>query len=169
MVNINGLFESSALLQVWGVPPNAPPTANFSKLGTHAIAFSGVVDLQEKVCTDEVSQKRANLNDVDDPFTWDLDITVGPDWRKIAQVAPLVVVTDIFSSNADGDDNFEAGVEFRAPPWTASTTTPKRIVLHVTVRQAGEFLNIHRLNYTVTATGDLFPSSLSSIVDKIPA
>jgi len=167
MVKVDGLFESNALLQVWGVPANAPSSAQFNKLGTHAVAFSGVVDLQVKACVDEITKKRAILKDPDAPFTWDLDITVGPTWRKIAQAAPLVAVTDIFSSNADDDDNFEAGVQFRSPPWTASKTTPKKIVLHVTVRQAGEYLNLQRLNYTVTATGDMTTTSLSSIVGKI--
>jgi hypothetical protein len=165
MVTIDGLNESFALLQVWGIPPNAPPT--FGKLGAQALAFSGLVDLQTAVCVQEIAQKRANLDDSDDPFTWDLDIKVGPFWRKIAQVAPLVVVSDIFSSNADEDDNFEAGVQFRSPPWTAATiASQKQILLHVTVKQAGEYLNIRLLNYTVTATGDLMPASLTSIIDK---
>jgi hypothetical protein len=168
MVTIDGFNESFALLQVWGTPPNVPPADNFGKLGTEALVFSGAADLQTAVCVQEVAQKRDSLDDSDDPFTWDLDIKVGPFWRKIAQAAPLVVVSDIFSSNTDDDDNFEAGVQFRSPPWTAATITvsQKQIVLHVTVKQAGEYLNIRLLSYTVTATGELMPASLTSIIDK---
>jgi hypothetical protein len=168
MVTINGIDKSTALLQVWGVPPGAPANAKFGKLGTHAVVFSGIADVTTSVCVNEIEQKRATLNGVDDPFTWDLDIVVGPFWRKIAQVAPLVVVTDVFSSNTDDDDNFQSGVQFRFPPWTASAKPPFQIVLHVTVKQAGEFLNLQMLSYTVTATGDLMPSSLTKIVDAIP-
>ena len=160
MVEIEGASESFAMLQVWSKPPNAPPELKLEKLGTHAIVFTGLVDLLATVCTDEVEKKKKKLDEgenssIDDPFTWDLDVTVGPDWREVVQVAPLIVVTDVFSSNADQDDKFQAGVEFRFPKWTVTPNFPRRIVLHVTLKQAGEYLQLQRLSYSVTATGHL--------------
>jgi hypothetical protein len=96
-----------------------------------------------------------DLEDADQQFTWELDITVGPKWRSVKQVAPLVVVEDVYTWNTDEDDEFESGVEFRSPKWSVPATEPKRIVLHVRVKQAGEHLRIHSLAYSVTATGDL--------------
>ena len=160
MVEMEGASESHAMLQLWSPPPNAPSELKLGKLGTHAVAFTGLVDLLATVCTDEVEKKKAELDEgenssIDDPFTWDLDVTVGPDWRNVVQVAPLVVVTDVFSSNTDEDDKFQAGIEFRFPKWTVTPNLPRRIVLHVTVKQAGEYLQIQRLSYSVTATGTL--------------
>jgi len=89
-------------------------------------------------------------------FIVDLDITVGPDWRQVRTVAPLVVVTDVYSSGTDEDDYFECGVHFRAPKWTVEGVLgAQKIVLHVSIKQAGEKLYIYRLGYSVTATGDL--------------
>jgi hypothetical protein len=95
---------------------DAPSEFKLGKRGTHAVAFTGLVDLLATVCTDVVEKKKAKLDEgenscIDDPFTWDLDVTVGSDWRDVVQVAPPIVVTDVFSSNADQDDKFQAGVD----------------------------------------------------------
>ena len=103
-----------------------------------------------------INQLKEALDDQDDPFTWDLDITVGPDWRSVKTVAPLVVVTDVFSDGTDADDKFEVGVKFRSPKWTVEGVSGhEKIVLHVSIIQAGEELDVRRLAYSVTATGDL--------------
>ena len=160
MIHVEGFSESLALLQVWSPPPNAPSKLELGKLGLNAIVFTGGVDLQDVQCLDEVKKKKQALDEgenstIDDPFTWELDVTVGPVWRKVVQVAPLVVVTDMYSSNSDEDDQFQAGVEFRFPKWSEVDLPPRRIVLHLRVKQAGEFLTLHKLSYSVTATGDL--------------
>src|SRR5512134_91987 len=146
MVTLEGVQEEHALLQVWGVPPNVPPQlqAPLQGLGAHAIVFTGTVDLLDQAAVDEVEEKKKDLDegensDIDDPFTWDLDIVVGPKWTRVRQVAPLVVVTDVFSSNTDEDNNFQVGVEFRFPRWSVKPTPgDRRIVLHVRIKQAGE-------------------------------
>ena len=103
-----------------------------------------------------VKQLKENLDDADDVFTWDLDITVGPPWREVRTVAPLVVITDVYSNGTDSDDQFESGIRFRNPKWTVEGVSgQEKIVLHVSIEQAGEKLQILRLGYTVTATGDL--------------
>ena len=67
---------------------------------------------------DEVADLQAALDDTDDPFSWDLDIIVGPEWRSVKTAAPLVAVTDVHSSNADSDDNFQFAVSFRSSKWS---------------------------------------------------
>jgi hypothetical protein len=105
---------------------------------------------------DAVKQLKENLDDADDAFTWDLDITVGPLWRAVRTVAPLAVITDVFSTGTDSDDVFKTGILFRNPKWTVEGVSgQEKIVLHVSIEQAGEKLEILRLGYTVTATGDL--------------
>jgi hypothetical protein len=81
-------------------------------LGSHALTFAGEVDLAS--LQDAIKQLKVNLEDADDVLTWDLDITVGPDWREVRTAAPLVVVTDVFSTSTDSDDRFESGVVFRS-------------------------------------------------------
>jgi hypothetical protein len=161
-MEVTGESESFVLLQVWGVPANAPdlPLGN---LGTHALVFTGRADIVGLAGT-SVKDMIDDLEDSDQPFTWDLDITVGPKWRSVKQVAPLVVVEDFYSWNIDEDDELEAAVEFRSPKWSVPVTEPLRIVLHVRVKQAGEHLRIHSLAYNVTATGEL-----RDVSDFIPA
>jgi hypothetical protein len=92
---------------------------------------------------------------VDDPLSFDLDIIVGPKWREVKQAAPLVAVTNAYSGNADEDDHFQFSCNFRNPKWSMQNLGHERIVLHVTVTQSGEYALLYRLQYTVTATGDL--------------
>src|SRR4249920_2407968 len=140
-MQLNGQNESYALLQISAAPPPIPA---FAGLGTHALAFAGEVDLMGE--WEAINQLKEALDDQDDPFTWDLDITVGPDWRSVKTVAPLVVVTDVFSDGTDADDKFEVGVQFRSPKWTVEGVSGhEKIVLHVSIIQAGEELDVRRL------------------------
>jgi hypothetical protein len=83
----NGENESYALLQILAAPP-------FDGLGNHAIAFAGEVDISSVTSVGvAVANLRNNLDDEDVQFSWDLDIIVGPEWRQVKTVAPLVVVT----------------------------------------------------------------------------
>ncbi|HJU72202.1 MAG TPA: hypothetical protein VJ717_00540 [Gemmatimonadaceae bacterium] len=155
MAEVTGTKESRAVLQVWGQPSTAPSDVALGNAGLHAIAFTGRADLGFGSPADEVKKLKDALDDGDDEFSWDLDITVGPEWRKVKQVAPLVVVAKVWSNNTDEDDRFIFDVEPRTPAWSAPTTTPIRIVLHVRVTQAGEHFSIDALHYSVTATGEL--------------
>ena len=155
-MQLNGQNESYALLPIYAAPPPVPA---FAGLGMHALTFAGEVDLMSTNAA--VKQLKENLDDEDDILTWDLDITVGPPWREVRTVAPLVVITDVFSTGTDTDDAFESGVRFRSPKWTVEGVSgQEKIVLHVSIEQAGEKLQILRLGYTVTATGDLRPDAL---------
>jgi hypothetical protein len=150
-MQLNGQNESYALLPISAAPP---PIKAFAGLGTHALAFAGEVDIT--LVHKKIQQLKEALDDEDDPFAWDLDITVGPDWRSVRTAAPLVVVTDFLSVSPDEDNRLEVGVKFRSPKWTVEKVTGhEKIVLHVSVQQAGEDLDILRLGYSVTATGDL--------------
>jgi hypothetical protein len=150
-MQLNGQNESYALLPINAEPPPAPA---FAGLGAHALTFAGEVYLESTY--DAVKQLKENLDDADDAFTWDLDITVGPPWREVRTVAPLIVITDVWSNGTDSDDEFESGIRFRNPKWTVEGVSgQEKIVLHVTIEQAGEKLQILRLGYTVTATGYL--------------
>jgi hypothetical protein len=150
-MQLNGQNESYALLPIYAAPPPVPA---FAGLGSHALTFAGEVDLAS--LQDAIKQLKENLDDADDVLTWDLDITVGPDWREVRTAAPLVVVTDVFSTSTDSDDRFESGVVFRSPKWTVEGVSGhEKIVLHVSVLQAGEDLMMLRLGYSVTATGYL--------------
>jgi hypothetical protein len=149
---VEGTNESHALLQVWGPTLGVP---QYAGLGTHALAFSGEVDLAGAVQS-AIQDIEDNSDDADDPVTLDLDIKVGPQWRKVRTVAPMVAVTDVYSYGSDADDLFQFAVRFRSPKWTEVTFgSGKWIVLHVSVVKAGEYLTLFRLGYSVTATGDL--------------
>ena len=150
-MQLNGQNKSYALLPLYAAPPPVPA---FLGLGMHALTFAGEVYLEST--HNAVKQLKENLDDADDVFTWDLDITVGPPWREVRTVAPLVVITDVYSNGTDSDDQFESGIRFRNPKWTVEGVSgQEKIVLHVSIEQAGEKLQILRLGYTVTATGDL--------------
>jgi hypothetical protein len=150
-MQLNGTKESYALLQI---SANPPPIDAFAGLGTHALAFAGEVELSPTF--DMVKDLKEDLDDIDFPFSWDLDIIVGPKWRSVKQAAPLVAVTNVHSGNADADDHFEFACNFRNPKWSVQNLAGhERIVLHVTITQAGEYLLLYRLQYTVTATGNL--------------
>ena len=92
-MQLNGQNESYALLPLYAAPPPVPA---FLGLGMHALTFAGEVYLEST--HDAVKQLKENLDDADDVFTWDLDITVGPPWREVRTVAPLVVITDVYSN-----------------------------------------------------------------------
>jgi hypothetical protein len=150
-MQLNGQNESYALLPINAEPPPVPA---FAGLGAHALTFAGEVDLVSLM--DAINQLKDNLDDADNILTWDLDITVGPPWREVRTVAPLVVITDTFSTGTDSDDEFESAIRFRNPKWTVEGVSgQEKIVLHVSIMQAGEKLKILRLGYTVTATGYL--------------
>ena len=112
-MELNGQNESYALLPI---SANPPPIKAFAGLGPHALTFAGEVGLLSTL--DEVADLQAALDDTDDPFSWDLDIIVGPEWRSVKTTAPLVAVTDVHSSNADSDDNFQFAVSFRSSKWS---------------------------------------------------
>jgi len=152
-MDLVGGSESYALLQVWGPPSGGPSQLQLGNLGTHAIAFTGRASLLN--VTSQVSEMKNALDDSDDPVSYDVNIVVGPEWRDVKQVAPLVVVTDVYSNGTDSDDQFQITVEPRTPAWSVTDSSPKKIVLHVKVTQAGEKLFIYALSYSVTATGDL--------------
>ena len=155
MAEVTGSQESRAVLQVWGQPPSAPSETPMGNAGLHAIAFTGRAVVSSGPAADEAKKLKDALKDSDDEFSWDLDMTVGPEWRQVKQVAPLVLVNKVWSNNTDEDDRFVFGVEPRTPPWSVPTTALIRIVLHVRVTQAGEHVSIDALHYSVTATGDL--------------
>src|SRR6476620_12176217 len=92
-MQLNGQNESYALLPLYAAPPPVPA---FLGLGMHALTFAGEVYLEST--HNAVKQLKENLDDADDVFTWDLDITVGPPWREVRTVAPLVVITDVYST-----------------------------------------------------------------------
>jgi hypothetical protein len=143
-----GMDESYVFL---GLPPSLDGTES---LGHHALVFTGTVDL--RAVLPQVGARKSRLAYPDQPFTWALDLTVGPIWRVIVQVAPLVYVTEVYSTGADEDDQFQFGVTGRLPHWTGvQTATGLQIRLHVTIAQAGESLQIPRLGYHVTTTGVL--------------
>ena len=156
MAELTGKSEAHALIQVWGTPPNAPAVAGNigASVGTHAVAFTGRAESDDDL-EQEIWQKKEALDDPDSPFDWDLDITVGPKWRSVKQVAASVAVGRVWSDNADTDNMFEFNVKPRTPPWSVSATTTNRIVLHVRVTQAGERVMLLSFLYTVTATGEL--------------
>ena len=86
----------------------------------------------------------------------EVDIVVGPKWREVKQAAPLTVVTNALATNADLDDQFQFACNFRNPKWSViDLGGHERIVLHVTITLAGEYVILYRLQYSVTATGDL--------------
>jgi hypothetical protein len=152
-MKLKGHNESYALLPI---SANPPPIEAFAGLGAHAIAFSGEVSLQGQDVVDLIKQLKNSLDDEDDAFTWDLDIVVGPRWRSVKTAAPMAAVTNVFTTGADEDDTFQFAVSFRDPKWTiADLGGEEKIVLHVTIKQAGESLRVLRLGYCVTATGDL--------------
>src|SRR5688572_10803254 len=135
-VELNGDKESFALLQIHA---NPPPIEAFSGLGLHAIAFSGEVDLAPTWDTIEGLQKAAD--DIDDSVSLEVDIVVGPKWREVKQAAPLTVVTNALATNADTDDQFQFACNFRNPKWSVKDLGGhERIVLHVTITQAGEYV-----------------------------
>ena len=103
----------------------------------HALTFAGEVDLASTY--EAVKQLKENLDDAVDVLTWDLDITVGPPWREVRTVAPLVVITDVFSTGTDSDDEFDLGILFRDPKWTVEGVSgQEKIVLHVSIHKPGE-------------------------------
>ena len=71
-MQLNGQNESYALLPLYAAPPPVPA---FLGLGMHALTFAGEVYLEST--HNAVKQLKENLDDADDVFTWDLDITVG--------------------------------------------------------------------------------------------
>ena len=109
-MQLNGQNELYALLPLYAAPPPVPA---FLGLGMHALTFAGEVDLASTY--EAVKQLKENLDDADDVLTWDLDITVGPPWREVRTVAPLVVITDVFSTGTDSDDEFESGHPIQEP------------------------------------------------------
>ena len=150
-VELNGEKESFALLQIHA---NPPPIEAFGGLGLHAIAFSGEVDLGPTWDTIDGLQKAADA--IDDSVSLEVDIVVGPKWREVKQAAPLTVVTNALATNADSDDQFQFACNFRNPKWSViDLGGHERIVLHVTITLAGEYVILYRLQYSVTATGDL--------------
>ena len=109
-MQLNGQNELYALLPIYAAPPPVPA---FAGLGSHALTFSGEVDLAS--LQDAIKQLKENLDDADDVLTWDLDVTVGPDWREVRTAAPLVVVTDVFSTGTDLDDDIRVGRRIQKP------------------------------------------------------
>lgn len=147
MFKAKGRDHSYALL-----PISAAPPPNLAGLGSHAIAFAGEVVIPDDVA-EFVRYTKDNMDDADSPIDWDLDIEVGPSFRILKSVAPFVSVTHVQSTNADSDDYFEFSVKFRNPAWSPQRGDPRRIILHVAVRQMGEGMHIMRLSYSATATG----------------
>ena len=160
MVEIDGAVESYAMLQVWSPPPNAPPELKLGKLGTHAIAFTGLVDLLASVCTDEVEKKKAELDEdenssIDNPFTWDLDVTVGSglEERRPSRSAHrghgCLFIQYRRGRPVPGR---------RRVPFPEVDRDAKRPAADRAARDrqtGGRYLQIQRLSYSVTATGDL--------------
>jgi hypothetical protein len=142
-----GKDHSYALL-----PISAAPPPNITGAGSHAIAFAGEVNFSTKILL-ELRRMKDEMDDSDDHFDWDLDFEVGPSWRSVKAVAPLVAVTNVHSLSADEDDTFQFGVKFRNPAWSPQIGDPRRIILHVTVKQSGQGLSIQQLSYSATATG----------------
>lgn len=150
-MELHGQKESYALLQINAAPP---PIEAFAGLGLHAIVFSGEVDLSPIFEPIDGLQKAAD--DIDDSVSLDVDIIVGPKWRDVKQAAPLAVVSNALAPSADTDDQFQFACNFRTPKWSVQDLGGhERIVLHVTITLAGEYVLLYRLQYTVTATGDL--------------
>ena len=88
-MQLNGQNELYALLPLYAAPPPVPA---FLGLGMHALHLLARSIL--KSTYEAIKQLKENLDDADNVFTWDLDITVGPPWREVRTVAPLVVITD---------------------------------------------------------------------------
>ena len=147
MFKEKGKDHSYALL-----PISAAPPPNITDAGSHAIAFAGEVYFSKKTSL-ELRRMKDQSDDADNHLDWDLDFEVGPSWRSVKAVAPLVAATNVHSLSADEDDTFQFGVKFRNPAWSPQIGDPRRIILHVTVEQAGESLQILRLSYSATATG----------------
>jgi hypothetical protein len=144
-----GKDHSYALLPISG--DAAPNIAGFD---SHAIAFAGEVNFSKKILL-ELRRMKDEMDDADDQLNWDLDFEVGPSWRSVKAAAPLVAVTNVHSLSADEDDTFQFGVKFRNPAWSPQIGDPRRIILHVTVKQSGQGLSIQQLSYSATATGVL--------------
>lgn len=149
MFKAKGRDHSYALLPISGTPP-----PNLTGVGSHAISFAGEVKVPGDVA-EFVRYTKDNSDDSDSPISWDLDIDVGPSFRILKAVAPFVAVTHVQSTNADSDDYFEHSIRFRNPAWSPQIGDPRRIILHVTVRQMGEGMHIMRLSYSAMATGTL--------------
>jgi hypothetical protein len=136
------------------IPICADPPPNVTHAESHAIAFAGEVYFSKETSR-EIKRMKDQSDDADNHLDWDLDFEVGPSWRSVKAVAPLVAVTNVHSFGADEDDTFQFGVKFRNPAWSPQVGDPRRIILHVTVEQAGARLQILRLSYSATATGSL--------------
>lgn len=149
MFKAKGRDHSYALL-----PISADPPPNIADVGFHAIAFAGEVDFSSKTLL-ALRRMKDEMDDSDNQLVWDLDFEVGPSWRMVKAVAPLVAVTNVHSLSADEDDTFQFAVKFRDPPWSPQVGDPGRIILHVTVKQSGQGLSIQQLSYSGTATGTL--------------
>ena len=108
-MQLNGQNKSYALLPLYAAPPPVPAFLGLDAR-TH---IAGEVDLA--FTFEAVKQLKENLDDADDVLTWDLDITVGPPWREVRTVAPLVVITDVFSTGTDWDDEFQFGHPIQEP------------------------------------------------------
>lgn len=119
-------------------------------VGAHYVVMSGYAEIYPAPWK-TVSDLPAG--DLHDSKEWDTEIIIGPGWRDVYQVSPMVAPGNFF--DADNDDNDQQGWQLDSGcSWDeVEVNGKKRIRLKFKMKQQGESSQFVGVVYHAAATG----------------